>query len=867
MTEPTAIGELGVGEGGVGDDPGIATAQTEAPATTTASADGATLADPTALTATATSTTTVELSWTDNDDHEDGWEVLRQRVTDDGTWPEEVIADLPRGTEAYTDDSAAPGTEYNYRVRTYNSRTSSTSGQATATTDSLGVPRQRTRRQDWTVEVVAPTGEVLRPELVATPQWQPETTGMPYLNIPVPDRPRWRRNDLLTDDTTTVRVWYRGRQLPIDSVVEASPEPGQVTLRCRGASDLDTYVASEQFDERETHLAFRDLIDAYTSYTHNIDDPDADTESDVEMLSRSTSNPSEFRDALAIDWPSDSTTPTDDTIPLVLDVDGLRTRQTCAVVEAEDATTNGTTYFGSELSGYNGEWSGGETIQLSAVGDYVEVSPSFLYTIPQNDLDAGFLFSVVNGDSPGIEISYRGGSKLTTNIGAFNEDADRFTTDYFKQTLNDGGSTGGGAVRFEVTDTNSNTGEIYLDLVAVYDNRFSYTFDASFIDESGAGPESFPAQYAVETVDTSSVKQVIGGRMTVTIDDTTNNQGLGVSNDQGTNWKRGSNTDDFSATFNAADQQIRGDITLSRHGSQTQTPTQGVSPQVVDSMTVFADLDDTPVLLDRQFSGDLDDILQEVADSGDFALEARRDPAASWDDPTGIVIEGTVAGQRTRSRVQEGLVDFSATATVEQSYDKVVVSGSSKAVRGEAFTASLDLLVGLDENWIVPGSETVYDPSDGTEFERGTDYVMDWEKGAVEALSAGSMQDGSTYEVDYQFTFRGSASSSGVSDPRTREVQVPSSSSDRECEQVALSILKRVQDPLETAEVTVSTDDPTVSLIDALSHPDLPLEGPLVIRSAEFQSAEVRYQLGSRQSFAAVVKEIQSQFQAIAKRV
>src|SRR5262249_11155191 len=83
-------------------------------------------------TATAVSTSQVNLTWADNATNETGYTV--ERSTDGLTWSV-VATGLPADSTSYSDATASPGTTYDYIVYAYNaSLTSDNSNLATATT-------------------------------------------------------------------------------------------------------------------------------------------------------------------------------------------------------------------------------------------------------------------------------------------------------------------------------------------------------------------------------------------------------------------------------------------------------------------------------------------------------------------------------------------------------------------------------------------------------------------------------------------------------------------------------------------------------------------------------------------------------------
>ncbi len=87
----------------------IATHQQAAPTTAPAA--------PSALAASALSTTQIRLRWTDNADNEAGYRIDR-KLGDSGTWQQ--LAELPANAAEFVDNGLAPNTHYVYRVLGFN---------------------------------------------------------------------------------------------------------------------------------------------------------------------------------------------------------------------------------------------------------------------------------------------------------------------------------------------------------------------------------------------------------------------------------------------------------------------------------------------------------------------------------------------------------------------------------------------------------------------------------------------------------------------------------------------------------------------------------------------------------------------------
>ncbi len=106
-------------------------AEAESQATASATTDAALPASPAGASATALSTTAIDLAWTDNSDNEDGF--LIERRPAGGSYANLVT--LAANTTTYSDTSLTDGTLYEYRITAFNS--SGASGGATASEATL----------------------------------------------------------------------------------------------------------------------------------------------------------------------------------------------------------------------------------------------------------------------------------------------------------------------------------------------------------------------------------------------------------------------------------------------------------------------------------------------------------------------------------------------------------------------------------------------------------------------------------------------------------------------------------------------------------------------------------------------------------
>lgn len=82
--------------------------------------------------------------------------------------------------------------------------------------------------------------------------------------------------------------------------------------------------------------------------------------------------------------------------------------------------------------------------------------------------------------------------------------------------------------------------------------------------------------------------------------------------------------------------------------------------------------------------------------------------------------------------------------------DTVEGNSGTQTVTNESVTADVGNYTELDGYRIDEDSETVYNAS-GAEMTRGTDYEMGYENGSIKALSGGSISDGTTIQVSYDY--------------------------------------------------------------------------------------------------------------------
>jgi len=837
------------------------------PATITTKFPGAT-----ALSVTVVSATEVDLAWTDNADNETGQRVVRERRLADGSWGRErVVDDAGVNTETFVDDTAQPDREYRYRIEPYTEHTSAESNTDTATTPALDDVRgRRVPTSGWYVEVDHPDqDDPLTPTILDGTQREPQIKGLPRVRVAVPYNDRWY--DL---EGQPMRAWQDGVRVGVDRLETVEEQRGssgqQMILDGRGALELASNEQYIEIPEQETHLAARDTILDRTNLAVDVDDPASDVRDDI--LMQQLNNEPQLVDA-ATPWP-----PADD-VPLGTDGLGLVTTPIGWLTEAESA------WSGTQLGPANG-WSGGEAVALDGYSDGGSVFVETDHTIPAGECRVAYIHGLT-GENPGfeIEVNVDGGSTYEVDVvplGAL--DATGGETNLETQTfeVNSGFELPPGRheISLEVTDA-EHDGSFVIDFVHARDDRFDVTQSTTVNTGVVEGWEQHPASVDVVFEAVQSVEQVVSATLDVDITGTDGQQALAVRVD-GDAWQSEANTATTSHTWSDLGQTLQARVTLGRTDSDgSVTGTFGDEPHRLEALELTASLDDTPVLLDKSYRGRFWKSLNRMADSGDFAWVARpwrRDDDLAdvdWnpDDPDldepEYVVEWTQAGQRTASPAVD-VLSVDATETIETSFDRIEVFGSALQIEGETFSQpSGSNSVGIDEEWLVKGSERVYDTGeDPTEYERRIDYNILPQVGAIEILDGGSMSTDTTYRIDYDYKPHGTATTPGVdvSEADTKEVEDVGVATDIEAEQVALALLKQLQVPQKEATVEIATDGPEWSLVEAIDLEELPFAEPVVTKSADYSSGSISLQLANRQSAGEIIDDIRDRYNTLAEQ-
>jgi len=698
----------------------------------------------------------------------------------------------------------------------------------------------------WEIQLTHPsTGRVIRPDVLSNPEFLPSLNSFAEARIPI------RKSEGLSEwpTDTDVTLWFDGVEQPIDTLTDVEQASDRTIIEAEGGVELDNRIQENYIEERR-HVAAENLIANQTSYAADVDTPTFDTLTD--QVQQNPTTTAEFNDLY--------TKSNDDTQPVDTSGDNIEIFDTNVVAEAEDnIAVAGSQYSDADFSSESG-------VESNTLGVVVSFDIELDYTIPANEWKVG-VRQLGSGTEP------TAGYKATVDGTAVTPFADGIgvaptgTLEWRQFEENNDFDLTAGTHTIEIEIINTSDSAAKFDIISVYDDRYNYTFDNTSL--SGVtrthldGPENKPDAVDIEFDDAITAFIFETVEATLTIDDTSNNQSIALSFDRGNTYTVENNSDNINRG-NVESIQARLRITLSRYspsGAQSQTPRFGYASQTVDSYTLTSDTRLEYLLLDESFDNNLEAVLNDIAGTEyiwSYNLDSNGNPQISWTQP----------GARTASDSQE----IEATTTARKStktYDSVTVKGSSQSERAEEFDGSTSF-VALDENNIVPGSESVYNPSDNTRFQRAIDYEMDYQAGEIRILSAGDMNTSTTYNIDYSHEAEGS-----YPDTSGRQLveTIAGVVTDRQAEQLAY-IIHSVDPELSetgwTADILIPRGSDVFDPLDALSLEQLNLPDaatPLAVREPPERTPQgIRLRLGGQRELEGALREISDQLRTVSRR-
>jgi len=223
-------------------------------------------------------------------------------------------------------------------------------------------------------------------------------------------------------------------------------------------------------------------------------------------------------------------------------------------------------------------------------------------------------------------------------------------------------------------------GVVDFDVFAVVDSQFTYNFDNTVDEDNGHldGPALYPADanpVITTNPTTTTTRNITEAAVTTTFDDTSNDQRLGLSDDGGTNFQRGDNSNSFTASFTDAGRELVTEFRLSGYdnGAQNATPRFNYLGQTADSFETTVDLDDRVVFVGLEVSKNHFENLQKLHSNSNYVFTIDHDSSSVANMP----VFSFPRGEETRSSsvINDNEIDESPAVEGEQFYNVIPLEG------------------------------------------------------------------------------------------------------------------------------------------------------------------------------------------------
>lgn len=411
--------------------------------------------------------------------------------------------------------------------------------------------------------------------------------------------------------TTEAHIWFRQpRTGDLTYLFRGYFEQIDATFRQSGTRVAGRDVLKKLTEGRTsvtytgtpTHDALEDYIDTYTDFSANLTQPSPVTLADDQQ--------EQDADTTA-EW--DAITSLADTDPFDTSGDQLQLAQTNFFLDTtQDMSRSGTTVVTD--SSYNE----GDAEEFTGSGDSVSGSFTLDYDIPNGNV--GFAIRAEATDAPEITFRLDGNDITTFNTGLTSSLVWHFDGTDFSDFAPGGITSGSHTV--ELAQTGIGGTSIQIDAISIYDTRYSYTFDNT-VDGNQllSGPAVGPTSGTAVELDSIDVGyNITAARIASTWDDTTGNQQLEASNDDGGSYPlSAANSSTLDQSFASSQVGTLGRVRLAFdcYGTRTtQSPTDNYQRQAVSDIQIFLDGNDLSVIDDQTFSRNH---FRNILDMAEFA--------------------------------------------------------------------------------------------------------------------------------------------------------------------------------------------------------------------------------------------------------
>lgn len=538
-----------------------------------------------------------------------------------GTWVQDGSTDLEANeTVSYTTGQIFTPHDLDFRTRADLGGSVVTSDTVTLADGTLDLPDGRSvllNRSDELLRYLpvgrAPQALGLELEHTAMSRWDATVALRDY------DRVEY---DWLSPITEAHIYWKHPRTGNTEYLLRGFFEQLDATLRDSGTRAAGRDVmkkltegrTSKTYTAEPTHDALHDYITTETPFSANLTEPSPITLAD-DQEEQSADTTAEF----------DTVTSLSATDPFDTSGGQLQLAQTNFFLD----TTEDMSRSGTAVDTSNSEYNQGNAEEFTDNGDSVSGSFTLGYDIPSGSV--GLAVRLSSTSAP--EITFRlDGNDITT----FNTGLTSTLTWHFDGTdFNDfaPGGISAGSHTIEVAQTNSDSGSVQLDAVAVYDTRYSYTFDNN-VDGNQLLSRPAVAPTDGTTVEFGTIDvgyNIVGARIASTWNDTSGDQQLEASNDDGSSYPlSASNTASLDQSFASSQVGTLGRVRLTfdtyGSGRTTESPTEDFNRQAVQDIQVHLDGNDLSVIDDQTFSRSHFRNILDMAEFANYRVVPQYDP-------------------------------------------------------------------------------------------------------------------------------------------------------------------------------------------------------------------------------------------------
>jgi hypothetical protein len=647
-------------------------------------------------------------------------------------------------------------------------------------------------------------------------------------------------------------VWKDGVEQPIDEFEVVRQTEQSSVLKGRGGTELERRCQAEITQQRVSEFV-REQIEQYTAYTPNVDEQTTTREDNVHLYAANRDG--EFESRLDVDR-SD---------PVVVENGAVELVRTC---HPQDA------YYEGEPTGItrvtDDTFNSGVAAQFDGPGSTLRFEFEPAYDIPAKHV--GVKIRAKNPTN--VRLSWNGRSFVERYHGGdFDQPPEWEDVAMRYDVAIDEPIRVGETQVFEIKRLSSTGGDFILDVVALYDKRFSYTWANPGATHDGSalsGPELYPAGFDVRFEQFSTGRAVVGGQ--IETGGQTGGGGferVGISNTQREDYAIASDTTVHAADFDAPGPSLAPLVTLGRYGDDAgrqELPTQGFQPQRLTSLSLAADLEDIPLVVNRSFDNPLEAVLSSVADTENAIWEFRREGGVD-------TVEWTYPGERVIERAPE-TSSYRTTKSTAKKVERAIVYGGTREITGEYhYLDTADATIDLGHDRLAQGSVTVVGAASGTRLREGWDYVVDHDAGTITPQSDGRMDAGDGFDVAYTYQTYGEFALDGSEDaPDPAVKEAAGIKSDFAARQAAKAVVTELSQPAHRGTLTVSGDEQGFGVVAALAASDLPDNVPagvdsLHIKEIEHDTGEARIRFGSRRSLDEIVGDIERSVSSVSREV